>query len=165
VYELKAEQQAHAAKLLELTQQTPRKPQHQQQEMVAGQAMSGFMAGLLLASKTSSDKMHAALGEQLGKAQETVEKLRQQAEEAAAAVSRERQLVEKLREEARNSAEASRCAAAAPPACRAALPRPAALLRLGQPCPAAPAAAGASRARRGAAPHRAPARAVPRAGS
>jgi DNA-binding PucR family transcriptional regulator len=113
VYELKAEQQAHAAKLLELTQQTPRKQQPQQQqqpEVAAGQAMSGFMAGLLLASKSSTDKMQAALGEQLGRAQETVEKLRQQAEEAAAAVARERQLVEKLRQEAHNSTEASRCA-------------------------------------------------------
>lgn len=49
-----------------------------------------------------------AINQQLALAQEAIEKLRQQADEAAAAVSKEREMVEALRQEAKGLADASR---------------------------------------------------------
>jgi hypothetical protein len=55
----------------------------------------------------------AELSEQLGKEQAAVGKLRKQADEAAAAVARERQLADRLREEGKSSVQASRWGVAA----------------------------------------------------
>jgi hypothetical protein len=68
----------------------------------------GAMTGLYFVTRQSSDEAQAELSEQLTKEQDAVAKLRDQANEAAAAVAKERQLVEKLKDEARNSALSSK---------------------------------------------------------
>ena len=68
----------------------------------------GAMAGLYFVTKQSSSTAQAELSDQLEKEQEAVSRLRVQADEAAAAVAKERQLVEKLKSEAKNSALSSR---------------------------------------------------------